>query len=99
QALSAVGNITAGTIAILFGLMEGTRIPAGMSWKYMFLIGALPAFLCVFIQLRLKEPEKWVKARAAGRISGAKFGSYLALFCGGGRGRLAVARGLVVSAA
>ena len=80
QALSAVGNITAGSIAIMFGLMEGTRIPAGMSWKYMFLIGALPAFLCVFIQLRLKEPEKWVKARAAGRISGAKFGSYVSLF-------------------
>ena len=80
QALSAVGNITAGSIAISFGLMEGTRIPAGMSWKCMFLIGALPAFLCVFIQLRLKEPEKWVKARAAGRISGAKFGSYVSLF-------------------
>ena len=29
--------------------------------------GALPAFLCVFIQMRLKEPEKWVKARAEGR--------------------------------
>src|SRR5881394_4519626 len=29
QALSAVGNITAGSLAILFGLMEGTRIPAG----------------------------------------------------------------------
>jgi len=80
QALSAVGNITAGSIAIMFGLMEGTNIPAGMSWKYMFLIGALPAFLCVFIQLRLKEPEKWVTARAAGRISGAKFGSYVSLF-------------------
>lgn len=80
QALSAVGNITAGSIAMLLGSMEGTRIPAGMSWKYMFLIGALPAFLCVFIQLRLKEPEKWVKARAAGRISGAKFGSYVSLF-------------------
>lgn len=80
QALSAVGNIMAGSIAIMFGLMEGTRIPAGMSWKYMFLIGALPAFLCVFIQLKLKEPEKWVTARAAGRISGAKFGSYVSLF-------------------
>ena len=80
QALSAVGNITAGSIAITLGLMEGTRIPAGHAWKYMFLIGALPAFLCVFIQFRLKEPEKWVQARAAGKISGAKFGSYVSLF-------------------
>jgi MFS family permease len=46
----------------------------------MFLIGAIPAFLCVFIAFRLKEPEKWVKARAEGRITGAKFGSYSSLF-------------------
>ena len=46
----------------------------------MFVIGALPAFLCVFIQMRLKEPERWVKAREAGRLTGAKFGSYVSLF-------------------
>ena len=80
QALSAVGNITAGTIAIILGNLEGTTIAAGQSWKYMFLVGALPAFLCVFIQIRLKEPEKWVKARAAGKLTGAKFGSYASLF-------------------
>jgi MFS family permease len=80
QALSAVGNITAGSIAIALGNLEGGAIPAGQSWKYMFLIGALPAFLCVFIQIRLKEPEKWVKARAEGKLTGAKFGSYASLF-------------------
>jgi MFS family permease len=80
QALSAVGNITAASIAILLGSLEGKSIPSGSAWKYMFLIGALPAFLCVFLQLRLKEPEKWVHARAAGKASGVKFGSYLSLF-------------------
>ena len=45
----------------------------------MFLVGAIPAFLCVFIQIRLKEPEKWVQARAAGKAAGVKFGSYSAL--------------------
>lgn len=80
QALSAVGNIAAGTIAIVLGNLEGSAIPAGLSWKYMFLIGAVPAFLCVFIQIRLKEPEKWVQARAAGKLTGAKFGSYASLF-------------------
>jgi hypothetical protein len=45
----------------------------------MFLVGAIPAFLCVFIQMRLKEPEKWVKAQAAGKAAGVKFGSYAAL--------------------
>jgi hypothetical protein len=42
----------------------------------LFLIGAAPAFLCVFIMRRLPEPEKWVQARAAGRLKGVKFGSY-----------------------
>ena len=62
------------------GQLEATKvIAAGTAWKYMFLVGAIPAFLCVFIQIRLKEPEKWVQARAAGKAAGVKFGSYSAL--------------------
>lgn len=81
QALSALGNITAGLTAMLFGYLGkiGT-ISSGDAWKYMFLVGAVPALLCVFIQLRLKEPEKWVKARAEGLATGVKFGSYGELF-------------------
>lgn len=80
QALSAVGNITAGLISIGLGQVEGNWFKAGASWKYMFLVGALPAFLCVFLQMRLKEPEKWTRAREAGRKSGAQFGSYTSMF-------------------
>lgn len=80
QAFSAVGNVTAGSIAILVGYLETTSIKPGSAWRYLFLVGALPAFLCVFIQMRLKEPEKWVKAREAGRQTGARFGSYVSLF-------------------
>jgi MFS family permease len=80
QALSAVGNISAGLVSMALGRMEGSAIPAGQAWKYMFLIGAVPAFLCVFLQWQLKEPEKWVQARAAGRLTGAQFGSYASLF-------------------
>src|SRR6185503_19593174 len=80
QALSAVGNITAGSIALLVGWLETFKITPGSAWRWMFVIGALPAFLCVFIQMRLKEPEKWVKALAAGKASGVKFGSYASLF-------------------
>jgi MFS family permease len=81
QSLSALGNITAGLTSMLFAYLGriGTIDPAN-SWKYLFLVGAIPAVLCVFIQLRLKEPEKWVEARKAGRISGVKFGSYSNLF-------------------
>ncbi|MEI6635136.1 MAG: MFS transporter [Planctomycetota bacterium] len=80
QALSAVGNVAAGIISMSIGQLEATKvIAAGTAWKYMFLVGAIPAFLCVFIQIRLKEPEKWVQARAAGKAAGVKFGSYSAL--------------------
>jgi MFS family permease len=81
QALSAAGNITAGLMSILIGKLGAAGvIDPSSGWKIMFLLGALPAFLCVFIQLRLKEPEKWVTARDASRTSGVKFGSYAALF-------------------
>lgn len=81
QALSAVGNVTAGLIAVGLGMWLATHTgAAGSAWRYLFLIGAVPAFLCVFIQIRLKEPEKWSKARAEGRITGVKFGSYSSLF-------------------
>jgi MFS family permease len=64
----------------------------------MFLIGALPAFLCVFLQMRLKEPEKWVKAREAGRVAGVKFGSYASLF-GDARWRGPAIFGMILSVA
>ena len=80
QALSAVGNVTAGLISMAIGSLESAgTIAKGAGWKYMFLVGAVPAFLCVFIQMRLREPAKWVEARAAGRAAGVKFGSYAAL--------------------
>jgi len=79
QSLSAVGNVTAALIGISVGLLEMGTIKPGSAWRYLFLIGAVPAFLCVFIQARLKEPEKWVKAKAAGKLTGVKFGSYSAL--------------------
>ena len=77
QALSAIGNITAGLMSIAVGKLgaAGTIDPS-LGWKIMFLFGALPAFLCVFIQWRLKEPEKWVRAREEGKLTGVKFGSY-----------------------
>ena len=84
QALSAVGNVTAGLIAIGVGYWQAHIKAASAgpdnAWRWMFVIGALPALLCVFIQMRLKEPEKWVKAREEGRQTGARFGSYASLF-------------------
>lgn len=98
QALSAVGNITAGLISMWLGslITNGSNsITADTAWKYAFLFGAIPAFLCVFIQLRMKEPEKWVKAREAGRVTGVKFGSYVSLL-GPGRWRKPALLGMLL---
>jgi len=81
QALSAVGNVTAGLISIGAGkLVQQQAITPSQQWKYMFLVGAVPAFLSLFLQFRLREPEKWVRAREEGRKTGVAFGSYVSLF-------------------
>jgi MFS family permease len=76
QALSAVGNVTAGLCAMALSGMDPM-----VSWKYLFWIGSIPAFLCIFIMMRLKEPEKWVAAKALSVTDKSKsMGSYLSLF-------------------
>ncbi len=78
QSLSTWGNIAAGLIGMGIGLLAARQLlPLGLaSWQAMFLVGAIPAFLCVFIIRKLKEPQKWVDARAEGAKRGIKFGSY-----------------------
>jgi MFS family permease len=78
QSLSTWGNIAAGVIGMAIGALAARHLlPFGLSaWQSMFLVGAIPAFLCVFIIGRLKEPQKWVDARAEGAKRGIKFGSY-----------------------
>ncbi len=65
QALSAVGNM----LAALTGMWLGRLEEAGAiesAWRSMFVVGALPAFLCLVIFRRLKEPEQWQRARQQG---------------------------------
>jgi MFS family permease len=78
QSLSTWGNIAAGLIGMGIGALAARHLlPFGLSaWQSMFLVGAIPAFLCVFIIGQLKEPKKWVEAKAEGARKGVKFGSY-----------------------
>ena len=78
QALSAVGNITAALISIVLGRMEETGA-VGSAWRWMFVIGTLPALLAILIRRRLKEPERWQQT-AADRSQAKKTGSYGELF-------------------
>jgi MFS family permease len=81
QSLSTVGNIAAGAIGMGIGMMAAREmLPMGMqSWQAMFVVGAAPALLCAVIMFRLKEPARWVEARARSGAAGVKFGSYTAL--------------------
>jgi MFS family permease len=81
QSLSSWGNLAAGLIGMAIGLLATRqRLPFALkAWQAMFLAGAIPAFLCVFVLRRIKEPEKWVRARAEGEKIGVKFGSYAVL--------------------
>ncbi len=61
QALSAIGNILA---AISLGVVvPGDKL--GWGWRGLYYLGAAPAFIAVFIFARLKEPDRWVVAKAA----------------------------------
>lgn len=81
QVLSTVGNISAGLMNMLIDKLElaGT-ITKGTGWKWMFLVGALPAFLVILIQKYLREPESWLKLKAEGRLpTGSIFAPYAGL--------------------
>jgi MFS family permease len=74
QALSAIGNITAAVSGIVLAHLARAGI-TGESWRIMFLIGAVPAFLTIFILRRLKEPEQW-RAIAAAQSIRERLGAY-----------------------
>src|SRR5713101_5782400 len=74
QALSAIGNITAAVSSIILAHLARAGI-TGESWRIMFLIGAVPAFLTIFIFRKLKEPERW-RAIAAAQSIRERVGAY-----------------------
>jgi len=41
------------------------------SWRVLFLVGILPAFMSLFIFMWVEEPDRWVKSRSQELLSGA----------------------------
>ncbi len=78
QSFSAVGNVAAGLIGLTIALTAIGQSPN--YWMWLFVIGALPAFLVATIQMRVKEPEEWIAARDRAKAQGKKSGSYIDLF-------------------
>jgi MFS family permease len=60
----------AALISIGLGGLEQTGA-IDSAWRMMFVIGVLPALLCVPIFRRLKEPERWRRAVGAGERRGS----------------------------
>jgi MFS family permease len=81
QSLSTWGNALAGLIGMGIAALGARQLlPFEFKpWQAIFLVGALPALLCVIILRRLPEPEKWRTARALGLAAGIPAGSYRAL--------------------
>jgi MFS family permease len=104
QASSALGNCAAAGISIGFGWAVYNDSFAGQTlfglfdlepWRLMFLVGIIPGLLVVFIQIWLKEPQKWLEQRATGVV---KAGSYAELL-GDARYRSRAIFGLILALA
>ncbi len=82
QASSAIGNCAAALISMWLGSLQEAGAFSGLTllghpvnnWRLMFTVGIVPGLLVVLIQARLREPEKWKQAVAAGGVK--KAGSY-----------------------
>jgi MFS family permease len=94
QALSAVGNISAAGISYGFGVAEQEGLVTS-PWRFMYLVGALPAILALVIRRKLKEPERW-QALAEHRKANPQLGSYRELL-GDPRWRKNALLGLVLA--
>ena len=78
QALSAIGNVTAALVSLSLSHLEESGA-VGSAWRWMFVVGTLPALLAVLIRRRLKEPERW-QANVAEDVVAKRLGSYSELF-------------------
>jgi MFS family permease len=82
QVLSTIGNISAGLINTYIGSLQARDLikPAGEGWRYMFLVGAVPALLVIATGRYLQEPERWLRAKADGKLpTGNIFSPYQGL--------------------
>ena len=69
QILSTIGNISAGFAKIGIDTLEANHtIAAGTGWRWMFLIGAFPAFMIIFTRSKLKEPARWLALKEKGLL-------------------------------
>ncbi len=81
QVLSTIGNITAGLAKFAIDSLETSKVIAtGQGWRWMFLIGALPALMVILTGRYLREPEPWLRLKEKGLLpKGSILGPYRGL--------------------
>jgi len=67
QSFSMIGNMTGGARGMGLGGLQQSGI-VGSAWRWMFVIGGLPAFLCLWIMRRLKEPNNAEAAHSTTKL-------------------------------
>jgi MFS family permease len=69
QTLSAIGNITASFCKMGVDKLEQSGVIAtGQGWRWLFLIGAIPALLVIFTGRFLHEPDRWLRLKAEDKL-------------------------------
>jgi len=71
QALSALGNMLAAGVTMSVG--------GDVHWRWVYFVGIAPAFLVVWIQAGIKEPQAWVQAKEHASL-GREMGSIAQIF-------------------
>jgi MFS family permease len=81
QVLSTIGNVTAGFTKMGIDSLEASKtIQPGEGWRWMFLIGAVPAAMVIFTGKYLHEPESWLRLKREERLpKGSIFSPYASL--------------------
>jgi MFS family permease len=65
QAFSSVGAIIGSALSLFVGPQTSLGQMAG--WRVLFLFGVVPSLLLVLIRLRVKESDRWLRARELSR--------------------------------
>jgi MFS family permease len=67
QILSALGNISAALLNSLFAHWQRTQV-IGEGWRWLFLVGAVPAAMVLLTGNRLREPVRWLQLKSVGGL-------------------------------
>jgi MFS family permease len=71
QALSALGNMLAALVTMGVG--------GDVHWRWVYFVGIAPAFVVVWIQAGVKEPQAWIQAKERATL-GREMGSIAQIF-------------------